>query len=93
MEQIDDILIANNIANSANGEKTESYHYWWSWQDAAHHIQNKLERSRSRSSQTKSINVSFLKFVCFFVCRYTIYSFGNYVSHNIRNYNCNNRDS
>ena len=35
MDAIDDILIANNIANSANGEKTESYNYLWMWQDRA----------------------------------------------------------
>ena len=32
---IDDILIANNIAKSANGEKVEAYNYWWRWQDDA----------------------------------------------------------
>jgi len=35
MDAIDDVLIANNIANSADGEKTESYNFMWNWQDAA----------------------------------------------------------
>ena len=52
MDAIDDILIANNIANSANGEKTESYNYWWSWQDAADEIQKNLERQRSLESMS-----------------------------------------
>ena len=47
MDAIDDILIANNIANSANGEKTESYNYIWTWQDAAGEIQKNLEPARS----------------------------------------------
>lgn len=34
IDSIDDILIANNLASSANGEKLESYNYMWSWQDA-----------------------------------------------------------
>lgn len=50
MDAIDDVLIANNIANSANGEKTESYNFWWSWQDAAGEIQKNLERQRSLDS-------------------------------------------
>ena len=49
MEPIDDILIANNITCSAKGEKTESYNYWWSWQDAAPSIQEKLERKEGKS--------------------------------------------
>jgi hypothetical protein len=52
MDAIDDIAIANNIANSANGEKTESYNYWWSWQDAAGGIQKNLERQRSMESSS-----------------------------------------
>lgn len=32
---IDDILIANNIAKSASGEKAETYNYWWRWEDDA----------------------------------------------------------
>lgn len=38
---IDDISIANNIANSANGKKTESYSYCWSWQDE---VEKKFEK-------------------------------------------------
>lgn len=34
MDAIDDIAIANNIAKIANGENgTESYNYYWRWQD------------------------------------------------------------
>ena len=55
MDAIDDIMIANNIANSANGDKTESYHYWWSWEDAASEIQRNLERIRSTDSATNSL--------------------------------------
>lgn len=32
---IDDILIANNIASSADGLETESYGYKWTWKDEA----------------------------------------------------------
>jgi hypothetical protein len=55
MDAIDDIMIANNIANSANGDQTESYNYWWSWQDAAGEIQRNLERMRSTDSGTNSL--------------------------------------
>ena len=55
MDAIDDIMIANNIANSANGDKTESYNYWWSWQDAAGEIQRNLERMRSSDSAANSL--------------------------------------
>ena len=49
---IDDVLIANNIAKSANGEKVEAYNYWWRWQDDA---DAKLLANGSRpSSATKS---------------------------------------
>jgi len=52
MDAIDDIAIANNIANSANGQKTESYNYWWSWQDSADEIQKNLEHERSLESSS-----------------------------------------
>jgi hypothetical protein len=48
IDAIDDILIANNISNSANGEKTEAYDYWWSWQDKAD-----LERNNSASETSR----------------------------------------
>jgi len=51
---IDDILIANNIANSANGERTESYNYMWSWKDKAGLIQ--LNMTRQRSSDTEKVS-------------------------------------
>ena len=35
MNAIDDVLIANNIVHSANGEKTESYNCIWGWQHPA----------------------------------------------------------
>lgn len=54
MEAIDDILIANNIASSANGEKTESYNYWWSWQDAAPSIQEGMQRKAKSTKKYKS---------------------------------------
>ena len=44
---IDDVLIANNIANSANGERTESYNFMWGWQDNVGEIQLNLKRQRS----------------------------------------------
>jgi phosphosulfolactate phosphohydrolase-like enzyme len=47
LDAIDDVLIANNIAHSANGEKVEGYDYWWSWQDTAREIQTKLSSQRS----------------------------------------------
>jgi hypothetical protein len=50
LDAIDDILIANNIAHSANGEKTESYNYMWSWEDTASEIQRHLELHQSSDS-------------------------------------------
>lgn len=50
LDAIDDVLIANNIANSANGEKTESYNYWWSWQENGDNIQQRFSNLRSESS-------------------------------------------
>jgi hypothetical protein len=56
IDAIDDILIANNIANGANGEKAESYNYWWSWRDTALEIQRNSEL-RNSSAETRT-NVS-----------------------------------
>lgn len=73
MDAIDDILIANNIAHSANGEKTESYNYMWSWQDTAGEIQRHLEHQQSSDSfltfvgQGPSRNngsIDFIDFLC-----------------------------
>lgn len=50
LDAIDDVLIANNIANSANGEKTESYNYWWTWQDSSGVIPKSFSRMRSTES-------------------------------------------
>ena len=47
---IDEILIANNIGYSADGERTESYNFWWSWEDTANEIHLNLERQRSTES-------------------------------------------
>lgn len=50
LDAIDDILIANNVIHSANGDKTESYNYMWSWQDTAGEIQRHLEQQNSSDS-------------------------------------------
>ncbi|GAX26806.1 hypothetical protein FisN_9Lh075 [Fistulifera solaris] len=53
--QIDVVLIANNIANSANGQKTQSYSFVWNWQEEIVHNPNKLKkkhRSRRLSSHS-----------------------------------------
>jgi hypothetical protein len=55
IDPIDDILIANNIANSADGETTESYNFMWSWEDKASEIQRNLERERSTETTAASI--------------------------------------
>jgi hypothetical protein len=47
---IDEILIANNAMHCANGEKTESYNYIWSWQDTAGGIQRNLEQQNSSAT-------------------------------------------
>ena len=52
---IDDILIANNIASSADGERTESYNFLWSWEDKANEIQRHLERERSAGNNSNSL--------------------------------------
>ena len=57
---VDDIQIANNIANSANGEKTESYSHLWSWKDAAVEIEQNLVRNGSSSNQLQAFFNSFL---------------------------------
>lgn len=49
IDAIDDILIANNIVHSANGDKVESYNYIWSWQDADQTTQG-IEEKRSSES-------------------------------------------
>jgi hypothetical protein len=54
LDSIDDIAIANNIANSANGERTESYNFWWSWEDKASEIQRNLEPHSSSEKKTTS---------------------------------------
>jgi hypothetical protein len=53
---IDDILIANNLVNSANGEKTESYNYMWSWQDNAGEVNKNLERQKLSDSSFSNTN-------------------------------------
>jgi hypothetical protein len=56
LDAIDEFQIANNISNSANGEKTESYNHMWSWEDTATEIQRNLDRARSSESSTASAN-------------------------------------
>lgn len=50
IDSIDDILIANNIVHSANGDKTESYNCVWSWHDAESDTQKHIEQQRSSES-------------------------------------------
>jgi hypothetical protein len=50
LDAIDEMLIANNVVHCANGEKTESYNYMWSWQDTAGEIQRNLEQQNSSDS-------------------------------------------
>ncbi len=50
--QIDVVLIANNIANSANGQKTQSYSFVWSWQEAT--VQNHKPKNKQRSRRHSS---------------------------------------
>jgi hypothetical protein len=50
LDAIDEILIANNVVQCANGDKTESYNYIWSWQDTAEEIQRNLEQQNSSDS-------------------------------------------
>jgi hypothetical protein len=57
LDAIDEFQIANNISNSANGQKTESYNHMWSWEDTATEIQRNLDRVRSSDSHiTANIN-------------------------------------
>jgi hypothetical protein len=57
IDSIDDILIANNLVKSANGKKSESYNYMWSWQDNAGEVNKNLERQKSSdSSFSKTTN-------------------------------------
>jgi len=67
MDAIDVILIANNIANSANGEKRESYRYWWSWKDTAQEIQNNL--GHTGASTNVSILNGLMKYIDDGMCR------------------------
>jgi len=57
---IDDVFIANSIAKCAGGEKSESYNYWWKWQDEidappdpSSAAVNGSTRSTQRSSSSK----------------------------------------
>ena len=44
-ESIDDIAIANDIAKSANNEKSECYNFLWTWEDTK--LNNDGERLES----------------------------------------------
>jgi hypothetical protein len=54
LDKIDDILIANNIAQSANGNKAESYNFIWTWQDEVAGNESKLDPVRSIDTVTTS---------------------------------------
>ncbi len=54
-DPIDDIQIANTIADSANGVRTESYNFLWSWEDKASEIQRNLERQSSSEGSNSNI--------------------------------------
>eukprot|EP00980_Cylindrotheca_fusiformis_P010330 scaffold2299_cov131-Cylindrotheca_fusiformis.AAC.17 len=51
---IDDILIANNVAKSANGERTEAYSFMWSWEDVASEIQLNMKKRQSSAETGRS---------------------------------------
>ena len=55
IDSVDDVNIANNIARSASGEKTESYGVVWAWEDAARGAPPKLERQNSSESLGSSL--------------------------------------
>jgi hypothetical protein len=77
LDAIDDIMIANHIAASANGERTESFNFLWTWQDRASEIQRNLERQTSiegsnsnlfsrfsQSGESNNERSSLLRFSC-----------------------------
>jgi len=58
MGRLDDIMIANNIANNANGgarRRTELYGYQWSWQDDGLVFDRDIQQ-RLRELQTGKID-------------------------------------
>lgn len=55
IDPIDDIMIANTIADSANGEKTDSYNFMWTWEDKVSEISRNLERPISTEARTSSL--------------------------------------
>mmetsp|Transcript_47026 Transcript_47026/g.54923 ORF Transcript_47026/g.54923 Transcript_47026/m.54923 type:complete len:800 (-) Transcript_47026:208-2607(-) len=50
--QIDEILIANDIANSADGGKAESYNFCWSWHP---YNKNNIKNQETKKANVKSI--------------------------------------
>ena len=54
---VDDIMIANNIASCATGNNAESYNYSWKWQDAAPPQAAKMDK---RTPSTISFRVSYV---------------------------------
>lgn len=54
-DPIDDIQIANNIADSSNGVRTESYNFLWTWEDKASEIQRNLERQSSSEANSSTL--------------------------------------
>lgn len=57
---IDVVQIANNIANSANGQKTQSYSFEWSWQD--HHRKQQQQHNNNSHHYRRQSSDSFLNF-------------------------------
>eukprot|EP00934_Nitzschia_sp_Nitz4_P005873 Nitzschia sp. Nitz4//scaffold30_size153850//84539//87009//NITZ4_002782-RA/size153850-augustus-gene-0.60-mRNA-1//1//CDS//3329547276//5863//frame0 len=55
VDDIDDIKIANMIADSANGEKTQSYNFLWAWEDKASEISRHLEQKMSGESRAGTL--------------------------------------
>ncbi|CAJ1950610.1 unnamed protein product [Cylindrotheca closterium] len=47
VDGIDDVMIANNLAKCANGQRTEAYGFMWSWEDTANEIQLNMKRRGS----------------------------------------------
>lgn len=53
---IDDVMIANNLAKTAKGERTEAYGFIWSWEDTASEIQLNMKRRRSPNAHVREPN-------------------------------------
>eukprot|EP00526_Cylindrotheca_closterium_P004682 CAMPEP_0113628566 /NCGR_PEP_ID=MMETSP0017_2-20120614/14803_1 /TAXON_ID=2856 /ORGANISM="Cylindrotheca closterium" /LENGTH=787 /DNA_ID=CAMNT_0000538879 /DNA_START=103 /DNA_END=2462 /DNA_ORIENTATION=- /assembly_acc=CAM_ASM_000147 len=58
VDGIDDVMIANNLAKCANGQRTEAYGYMWSWEDTASEIQLNMKRRGSPTAHVQEPVVS-----------------------------------